>query len=158
MNLFVEKHQALLRELISHGVKFLLVGGYSVIIHGYKRTTGDMDIWLKPTNEAKPALTSVLRKLDISSEELDAINALDFSNILAFSVFEPPEQVDFLTQISMVDFDEAYASKIIAEIDGIQVPVIHLNHLVLSKINTGRAQDKADIEALQNVARNRKKE
>lgn len=27
-------------------VRYILVGGYSVILHGYGRTTGDLDIWV----------------------------------------------------------------------------------------------------------------
>ena len=34
-----------LRLLNSHGVEYLLIGGYAVGYHGYPRATGDMDIW-----------------------------------------------------------------------------------------------------------------
>jgi hypothetical protein len=40
-----------LRLLSSHGVEYLLVGGYAVGLHGYPRTTGDMDVWVNPTPE-----------------------------------------------------------------------------------------------------------
>lgn len=30
-------------------VDYILVGGYAVIFHGYNRTTGDLDVWVKPT-------------------------------------------------------------------------------------------------------------
>ncbi|MFM2305453.1 MAG: hypothetical protein RLZZ367_122 [Bacteroidota bacterium] len=35
--------------LNNNHVEYLLVGGYAVIFHGYNRTTGDLDIWVKPT-------------------------------------------------------------------------------------------------------------
>lgn len=35
-----------LRLLNSHGVEYLLVGGYAVGYYGYPRATGDMDIWI----------------------------------------------------------------------------------------------------------------
>lgn len=53
MNVFIENHQRLLASLTNRRVNFLLVGGYAVIYHGYKRTTGDMDIWLEPSNDNK---------------------------------------------------------------------------------------------------------
>jgi hypothetical protein len=31
-------------------VRYILIGGYSVILHGYSRTTGDMDIWVERTS------------------------------------------------------------------------------------------------------------
>jgi hypothetical protein len=36
---------------MSINVRYILVGGYSVILHGYSRTTGDMDIWVDRTLE-----------------------------------------------------------------------------------------------------------
>jgi hypothetical protein len=40
-----------LKLLRSHGVKYLLIGGYAVSYHGYVRPTGDMDIWILPEPE-----------------------------------------------------------------------------------------------------------
>lgn len=39
MNLFVESHQKLLIQLTKAEVDFIIIGGYSVIFHGYARTT-----------------------------------------------------------------------------------------------------------------------
>ncbi len=44
MNIFFEDHPIILEKLIKNNVLFLLVGGYAVIVHGYNRTTGDMDL------------------------------------------------------------------------------------------------------------------
>jgi hypothetical protein len=43
-NIFNEDFRDFLRAFNSYDVKYILVGGYSVIQHGYSRTTGDMDI------------------------------------------------------------------------------------------------------------------
>ena len=53
MNLFIDIHQQWIKNLIAANVDFIIIGGYSVIFHGYKRTTGDVDIWLKPENANK---------------------------------------------------------------------------------------------------------
>ena len=42
-NLFNEDFPDFLAALRRHGVRYVLVGGYSVILHGYSRTTGDLD-------------------------------------------------------------------------------------------------------------------
>jgi hypothetical protein len=62
---------------------------------------------------------------------------------------EEPEKAEFLTQISLVNFEEANERKVIAEIDGLTIPFLHLDDLIRSKFNTGRLKDKADIEELQ---------
>lgn len=51
MNILFEEQQEFLKCLSKKGVKFILVGGYAVIFHGHNRVTGDLDIWLQPTNE-----------------------------------------------------------------------------------------------------------
>ncbi|WP_229213816.1 hypothetical protein [Dyadobacter psychrotolerans] len=51
-NIFIDDFQDFLKSLNEYNVEYILVGGYSVILHGYSRTTGDMDIWVKK-NEGK---------------------------------------------------------------------------------------------------------
>lgn len=46
-NLFNVDFQDFLRALRQHEVRYVLVGGYSVILHGYSRTTGDLDVWVE---------------------------------------------------------------------------------------------------------------
>lgn len=40
-----------LQALNQHEVEYILIGGYAVILHGYFRTTGDINIWLNRTEE-----------------------------------------------------------------------------------------------------------
>jgi hypothetical protein len=151
MNIFIESHQELLKALIKHEVVFILVGGYAVVYHGYKRTTGDMDLWLEPNNGNKLKLISVLKEFEFDSESINHILTLDFTKHLAFHFWEEPERVDCLTYISNVTFNEAFNQKVIADIEEIQVPIIHYNHLIISKITSNRLKDKADIEELQKI-------
>ena len=53
MSIFNEYHQRFLFELLNHEVDFIVVGGLSVVFHGYIRTTGDMDLWIRQTNKNK---------------------------------------------------------------------------------------------------------
>lgn len=50
MNVFDEYTFNLLNELNKNEVEYLVVGGYAVNFHGYRRTTGDIDLWIKPDN------------------------------------------------------------------------------------------------------------
>ena len=80
---------------------------------------------------------------------------MDFNDRLVFSIEEAPEKIDFLTYINLVNYDDADKNKIIAEVDGMHIPFLHLNDLVLSKMNTGRPKDIADIDMLQQVEKER---
>lgn len=50
-NIFNEDFIDFLNALNTAEVKYVLVGGYSVILHGYSRTTGDLDILVERTKE-----------------------------------------------------------------------------------------------------------
>jgi hypothetical protein len=50
-NIFNEDFRDFIKCFNDYNVKYILVGGYSVILHGYSRTTGDMDIWVERTAE-----------------------------------------------------------------------------------------------------------
>ena len=60
----------------------------------------------------------------------------------------PPHRIDLLTSITGVSFDEAWAGRVEAELEGVRVNFIGLAALIRNKRATGRAQDRADIEAL----------
>lgn len=153
MNTFIDRHQHLITLLLQHEVDLIIIGGYSVIYHGYKRSTGDLDIWLKPDNLNKNKLILVLMELGFDPVSIKKIGSLDFTKHLVFSFWEEPEKVDFLTRINLVEYSEADAKKIIVDFEGFKVPFLHLDHLILSKMNTGRSQDMADVEMLQKIVK-----
>ena len=156
MNIFFEEHRKLIADMLAEGVQFILIGGYAVNYHGYNRTTGDMDIWIKPDNNNKIKILNALEKNNIDGEDLQAIKELDFTEALVFSAWDSPYKIDFLTKVSGVSYEDADKEKITAEIEGITIPIINLNHLVLTKFATGRTQDKNDIEKLQQVQEKKK--
>jgi len=152
MNIFDDYTRDLLEQLNSNKVQYIVVGGYAVNFHGYRRTTGDIDLWIKPDNGInKSKIIDSLNKLGVEKITLEELAKMDFSKPLVFIDGEEPYKIDFMTSVSGVKFEEAWEQKIIAEIDGLSIPFIHLNHLVISKITTGRHKDKEDIEQLQRI-------
>ena len=107
MNIFDDYTRHLLTELNNNNMQYLVVGGYAVNFYGYRRTTGDIDIWVKPDNELnKQKLLECLRKLDITTDKLSVLNELDFSKPVVFIDGEAPFKIDFMTHVSGVNFDE----------------------------------------------------
>ena len=45
-NIFNDDFREFIQALNDNDVEYMLVGGYSVILYGHNRTTGDMDIWV----------------------------------------------------------------------------------------------------------------
>ena len=50
-NLFNEHFREFIKALNDNGVEYILVEGMAVILHGYIRGTGDMDIWVNKTRD-----------------------------------------------------------------------------------------------------------
>lgn len=47
MDIFDEELLNFRRSLDKYDVKYIMVGGFAVNLHGFSRLTGDLDIWLK---------------------------------------------------------------------------------------------------------------
>lgn len=62
-----------------------------------------------------------------------------------------PNKTEFMTHISGISYSVAKENKIIADIDGLQLPVIHYNHLIQNKKSTGRTKDIVDVKYLEKI-------
>ena len=135
-----------LRLLTAHEVRYLIVGGYAVAIHGHVRATGDLDIYVDPAADNARQLVAALREFGFEGPQ---INEVTFSNpSLVFSAGVEPVKLELMTTISGLGFAECYARRETTMLDG--VPIQHLNRadLLANKRAAGRLQDLADIEAL----------
>ncbi len=65
-----------------------------------------------------------------------------------FQLGLPPRRIDVLTSISGVEFDEAWPDRMVRAVENLAIPFIGREDLVRNKRATGRAKDKADLEAL----------
>ena len=158
MDIFYNEHRLILENLIRHNVDFILVGGYAVNYHGYNRSTGDMDIWLRPDNDNKLLLLSALGEIGYEKAGLDVIEEWDFTKPQGFYIGKDPERTDFMTFISGVTFSETKKMVIAAAIEGLLLPVIQLNDLIKNKTSTGRGKDLIDVEYLEKIVKLKKTE
>ena len=157
MDILIEEHQRVLMALVDNKVDFLVIGGYAVIFYGYERTTGDIDIWLKPDNSNKPKLISALKELDVDAESIKAIDAIDLAEVQMFYMGDKPQRIDFLTKVYALSYEEAISEANYFLLGKRRVPILNYQHLILSKFNTGRAKDMGDLEELQRINKYREK-
>jgi hypothetical protein len=132
--------------LNSHGVKYLLIGGYAVGYHGYPRATGDLDIWvaLDPVNADR--IVAALRAFGFDLPQLSPDLFLQDESMVRMGV--PPIRIEILTAVSGVRFEECYAERVVDIISGVEVPFISLHHLKANKQASGRLKDLNDLEHL----------
>jgi predicted nucleotidyltransferase len=127
-------------------VRYLVVGGYAVALHGHPRYTKDLDIWIDMTHENAEKLIKSLDQFGFGSLDLKAGDFLVPDQIIQLGY--PPSRIDLMNTLSGVDFSSCYSSRAQIDIDGTQVSFIDLENLKKNKQATGRHQDLADLENL----------
>ena len=147
-NIFNEDFTDFLNALNNNRVDYILVGGYSVIIHGYNRTTGDMDIWVRKTLDNYTKLVAAFKEFKMPVFDMTANNFLNNQEMDVFSFGRPPVSIDIMTAVKGVDFEESFSQAIVAEVDEITVRVIHMNQLVQAKKAASRFKDLDDLDNL----------
>ena len=71
---------------------------------------------------------------------------------VVFQIGVPPLRIDILTVVDGVEFDSAWNNRTEANLDGLCVPVLSRSDLILNKRTTGRLQDLADVERLEELS------
>ncbi|MEO8549905.1 MAG: hypothetical protein ABI678_08020 [Kofleriaceae bacterium] len=135
-----------LSALISHRVRFVIVGGHAVAGHGEPRLTEDLDVFV----ERSPANARRIR------ETLVSFGFGDVAPTLAelarphkvFMLGRKPWRIDILTSIDGVSFEQAWKTRVKAEFAVAPLYVIGRSMLVKNKRAAGREKDLADVAML----------
>ena len=141
-----EDWRAFFASLNSHGVEYVVVGAVALAHHGFPRYTADLDILVRNSTENAQRLEAALAEFGFAGLGLKAADFADAYRVIQLGV--PPNRIDLLTSLTGVTFDQAWASRVEAIVGETRVNFIGREALILNKRLTGRAQDKADLEAL----------
>lgn len=154
---FTPDHIELLELLNEQEVEFLLVGGIAVNYYGYPRSTGDVDLFYRADEQNTARLYRALH--DFFGNGVPGLagpeDLLKPNLILQFGL--PPHRVDFINEISGVDFDSAWKHRVMEQVEGqeVTVPIIDLEDLLSNKQASGRAKDLDDFEYLRDIAQSK---
>jgi hypothetical protein len=146
--IFNEDFREFIQSLNDNKVEYMLVGDYAVILHGYRRVTGDMDIWVNRTEENYSKLVKAFSQFGLSVFDMSEEKFLDAESTDVFSFGRPPVSIDILTRLKGVEFDNAFSRAMQFDESGLIVRFIHLNNLIEAKKASGRYKDLDDIEKL----------
>jgi predicted nucleotidyltransferase len=142
-----------IRLLNKHNVEYVLVGGMAVNVHGYRRSTGDMDLFVNPTIENHKKLKKVHLNFGMHMGEMDILeNFLDTAKYDVFTFGASPIQIDLMTACKGLVFHDAYNNAIKYNIDDkLKVNVVHYRELIAAKKASDRMRDRADVEELKKI-------
>jgi hypothetical protein len=137
----------MLSALCGAGAEFLVVGAHALAAHGRPRATGDLDLWIRPTEDNAQRVWQALAAFGAPLENLNVGDLSDPD--VVFQIGVPPNRVDILTAIDGVEFDAAWKRKIQVQLAGLQIPVLGRADLVANKRAASRPKDLADLAWLE---------
>jgi hypothetical protein len=127
-------------------VRYLVVGAYALAYHGRPRYTGDIDVFVQPSEDNSQLVAQVIEQFGFASLGIVAADLSDPDQVIQLGV--EPNRIDIMTSISGVSFEEAWAEREYGEMDGVRMPFISRDLLKRNKAAVGRRQDLADIDHL----------
>ncbi len=146
------------KALNNHEVKYLMVGGFAVNIHGFNRHTGDIDIWVEDSVENRRRLGLALEFLKIAPAHI--VQRMQFVPGWTQMTLPNGFPLDIMTELKGLEgfsFDHCLDKAVWAEIESVRVPFIHLNQLIMAKEAAHRPKDLVDIDELKRIDELQKK-
>ncbi|WP_448701693.1 nucleotidyltransferase [Mucilaginibacter sp. AW1-3] len=147
-NIFNEDFRDFIAALNQTGVRYILVGGFSVILHGYSRTTGDIDIWVERSTENYTKIKQAFQVFGMPVFDMNEENFLHHPNWEVFTFGIPPTAIDMMISVKGLDFNTSYEQSTYFEEDGLMIRTIHLNDLITAKRTSARPKDLDDLDNL----------
>lgn len=139
----------LFRAFAREQVRYKVVGGIALNLHGLVRATEDLDIFVDPDPPNVERLKAALRSI-FADPEIDEISAADLGGEYPAVQYLPPEgtfSIDILSRLgTMFDFASIETQEL--EVEGIKVAVATPRMLYRMKKDTVRPQDRADAARL----------
>lgn len=136
-------------RLNAHHAKYVLVGATAMQFWGTTRATRDIDILIQASVANARRVLAGLGEVGFGfarewlAEEVAA---------KPVTIIGDSPRVDILTVAWSVHYAEAARDATVFTVEGVKVPTASIEHLIASK-RTGRLQDAADIEVLEEIRR-----
>ena len=141
--IFAEKEISLLQSLVDHKVEFMVVGLGAAALQGAPVVTQDVDLWVKD-------LTSV--EFNAALKSVGAIYVPPFGMNPPTLAGKGYELFDLVMSMSGLEsFSEESENKILIDLEGVTVPVLSLERIIVSKTAAGRDKDKLVLPVLKDV-------
>lgn len=154
MNIFESDFIKLIQALNDREVKYIVVGGLCINFHGYKRNTGDIDLWIKDSLGNRQALVQVFEDLEFG--RFDALLEIPMLPGFCEILLDNGIYVDLMDHIHgyrSEDFDHSFREAVIGNFDGVLIPFLHINQLLYSKRQSNRPKDQIDVLALERIVK-----
>jgi hypothetical protein len=152
MDIFDEEILKFWGALQNNHVRYIMVGGYATNLHGFARYTGDIDMWIEDTLANRQHLRAAF--IECGMGDYFMLETMQF--VPGWTDFQLNNGLRLDIMINMkglegYSFDECLQMASIAEIDGVNVPFLHINQLIDNKKAVNRPKDQIDVIELEKI-------
>lgn len=139
------------KSLNKCNVAYIMIGGFAVNLHGFARTTGDIDIWLKDEVRNRRNLGKALTQFGYDENTFDKIDFVPGWTDFYIGIGLRLDIITTMVGLENISFDEALADATVAEILDVKVPFVNINQLIRNKKATNRPKDIIDVIELEKI-------
>ena len=146
-----------------YGLPYLVIGGIAVNLHGYIRSTLDLDLVILLDNNNTNIFVRIVEELGF--KPVVPVSIQDFTNpekrrewlncrnMQAFSVQNPNNPIEHIDVLidDKIDFNKLYSRRIIADCGVLKISLVSLEDLIELKKASSRPRDLIDIKALERI-------
>ena len=161
-------YEEILRAFQKEKVKYVIVGGIAINLHGFLRSTADLDILVEMSDENLRKVVTILKKKGYRVKQ--PVNPMGIADrktrqdwiknkfMKAFNFYKDAElkEVDIIID-SPVSYEMAKKDRILKRTEVGTLPVISIDKLIKMKKRAGRLADQADVEQLKIIKTIRKR-
>lgn len=159
MDIFDKELLLFWTSLNKYAVKYIMIGGVATNLHGYIRSTNDIDVWIEDTLENRGALRTAFREYGMGDffmlERMQIVAGWTYFHL------NNGVRLDLMVAVKGLEgigFDECLLLASIADVYEVKVPFLHINHLIASKKAANRPKDQLDLLELEKIQKLREEE
>jgi hypothetical protein len=141
-------------------VRYLVIGGIAVNLHGYVRLTMDLDVMIDLSEDNVKKLVAIMNGLGyvprvpvnpadlVSPEKRKTWSEEKGAIVFTFVHTEKSSKQLDLFLSNPIDFRSAYARRTMRTVGGVHIPIAAIQDIIALKSTSGRPRDKEDIDHL----------
>jgi hypothetical protein len=138
---------ALCKALNDENARYVLIGGFAVILHGYVRATKDIDLLVDASPENVRRLKRAMATLPDNAIEL-----IEDDEVEQYGVVRIADEyvVDLMKSACGVQYEEAISQIETRTVEGVSIPIADKELLIRTK-DTVRSSDNVDVNFLRRL-------
>lgn len=141
--------ESLLRSLRENGVDFVVIGASAFPVHGYSRSTLDLDLFIRPEKENAERTLKALREFGYDVTDVTVDDLLATKLLIRQYIVE----TDIHPFVEGTTFDKVWEHRVEDFYGDTPVSFAGLDELIEMKRAAGRPKDLEDLKYLEEIKR-----